>query len=353
MKAKGKAKKWNKSNRKHILGVIVIGVAIMIVVYTLSLTNRSVENIPIAYINDYPISFEEYELQSKKHKANVYSYFVQKYSIDNEEGFWDTSFGGEVPSDVLKKWTFDGIKRMKMEQILAKEMGLIDDISYQTFVDSFYAENERRLEAIDNDEIIYGPKQYTLSVYSDYVHSNLVAELMNALEKDELSLTEDDMKSYYEAHLDLFKIEDYIKVDILTVKALQGMEEEAEDKRLAIDKKLENGESFYMIVDEYHNDAIIDVSVEERLFDDSIGNTRETKAITLYMEADKLAIGTTSESIKINDEWHYVRVLTKEEMGYYTYDHVKEYIRSFLLKNKYDTLINALLEEASIVKNDF
>jgi hypothetical protein len=66
-------------------------------------------------------------------RANVYSYFSNKYGIEESSAFWSSDFEGEVPEEVLRQKTIELLKRIKIEQILMREHGIADDISLTDF----------------------------------------------------------------------------------------------------------------------------------------------------------------------------------------------------------------------------
>ena len=59
---------------------------------------------PVMRIGNYAITQEHLALYQDDLRAKVSSYFYQTYQQDpNEKGFWDSTIGGETPSQVLRQ----------------------------------------------------------------------------------------------------------------------------------------------------------------------------------------------------------------------------------------------------------
>ncbi|OCT13016.1 hypothetical protein A8709_22110 [Paenibacillus pectinilyticus] len=131
----------------------------------------------VAYINDSPIDERELQLFMNGVKAQVAAYFKQTYNSDDSPSFWTTSFHGEVPIEKVKQSALEQLKEVKVQQLLAQQYSLVDDLSYSAFLGNWTKENQRRKEALKNNQVIYGPKQYDERGYYNYVFSNLVLKV--------------------------------------------------------------------------------------------------------------------------------------------------------------------------------
>jgi len=102
----------------------------------------------------------------------------------------------EVDADSLVKQAI----RIKVQQILAKEMGIIKDTQYKAFIRNF-EEQQKGYEVLsDKQEVIkdnYKDSEFYSSYY-DYALSDMIQKLKVHLEKGKLAVTEDEMKQYYE-----------------------------------------------------------------------------------------------------------------------------------------------------------
>lgn len=91
----------------------------------------------------------------------------------------------------------------------ARKIGLIDDNSLEAVARRCHEENEKRRQALENGEIVYGLKQFTLPVYLDYELTRFRLDF--ASEKDViknnytyLPIKKKQLKAYYKNNRDLF-----------------------------------------------------------------------------------------------------------------------------------------------------
>ncbi|NQX64344.1 hypothetical protein [Paenibacillus qinlingensis] len=162
------------------LSVIILFLAIFVTTGCSERQNHSLAgSLPatVAYINDSAIDEREFQLFLHDVKAQTAGYFKQTYNADNSSSFWTTSFQGEVPIEKAKQLALDRLKEVKVQQFLAQEYGLVNDLSYAVFLENWLTENQRREKAIKNNQVIYGPKQYDERGYYTYVFSNLVLKV--------------------------------------------------------------------------------------------------------------------------------------------------------------------------------
>ena len=172
----------------------------------------------VAFVDESPITFAELKMSAANYQSEVVTYFYNTYSAEQNEAFWNEEHGGETPNERLYSLALDEAVRLKTEQLMMVAYGVVDDISYETFYDSFLAENERRRKALLNDEIIYGPDQYTVKTYFDYVHNNRLVSLKELINK-EVSGT--DTVDYSAANFEAKYAEKREEVEIVSVEAVE------------------------------------------------------------------------------------------------------------------------------------
>ncbi|MBW5445710.1 hypothetical protein GE107_06475 [Cohnella sp. CFH 77786] len=142
----------------------------------------------IAYVNQEPIEVREFALFLDRAKANVFSYFHRKYGAEDSPSFWTSNFAGEVPLELAKRAAMEELAAVKVQQLMAREYGVLEDIGYGAFLENLSRENERRKQAARNGQAIYGPLQYDESGYYRYVYSNAVIELKKVWSEREVFL---------------------------------------------------------------------------------------------------------------------------------------------------------------------
>ena len=127
-------------------------------------------------------------------KANVYSYFYRKYKVQDNPTFWTEKLGDEIPLEKLKEIALQRVKRCKVQQILALEMGILKTANFDEILNALEEENLNRKRKIEKGEPIYGPKQFTSRTYFFKVFDNMVIKLKNELAKDALKPSESQLK---------------------------------------------------------------------------------------------------------------------------------------------------------------
>ncbi len=91
----------------------------------------------------------------------------------------------------------------------AKNIGLIDDDGLEAVAYRCNKENEKRRQALENDEIVYGLKQFTIPVYLDYELTRFRLDF--ASEKDVIKnnytyppIKTKQLKEFFKSNSDLF-----------------------------------------------------------------------------------------------------------------------------------------------------
>jgi hypothetical protein len=138
----------------------------------------------IAKVNSEPISIDEFNLFLAQNRAETFGYFHQKYGVDDSKGFWTRAKGGETPLERLKAVTLSQCVRIKVQQVLARQKGIVSDIRYERFLIDLEQENQRRKAAAQNHQPIYGPLQYARETYFNYRLSIMVNALKERMLAD-------------------------------------------------------------------------------------------------------------------------------------------------------------------------
>ncbi len=135
----------------------------------------------IASINGEPVAVGEFDLFANRNRSKVIQHFRKTYNIEYSDKFWRNKVKGNSALELLKKLTFENLIELKIQQLLAREYGIVEHIDYINFLKKLSAENIRRANKIAKAESIYGPQVYAEDVYFDYLTSNLVIQLKDRL----------------------------------------------------------------------------------------------------------------------------------------------------------------------------
>jgi len=150
---------------------IVIGLWLSLFIFHSCKKNN--DNIAL-YINDEPIKISEMEFWISLSKAEVYSYFFREYNVDYSPDFWMDRFGGESPMEMLKNVAMQRLVKSKVQQLLARDLGVIEIIDYDELMAEKHRVNQKRKMSQANGEPIYGPIQFSSHTYFDHVFDKMV-----------------------------------------------------------------------------------------------------------------------------------------------------------------------------------
>ncbi|KRE34417.1 hypothetical protein [Paenibacillus sp. Soil522] len=78
------------------------------------------------------------------HIAQTYSYFKTKYGENPGANFWTTTYDEEQPIRYAREATLQDEIRIKVQQLLMKQNGIITDAGYNAFLSQWSDENSKR-----------------------------------------------------------------------------------------------------------------------------------------------------------------------------------------------------------------
>jgi len=309
----------------------------------------------VAKINGEPISVREFERRVLRNRAAAATYFAQKHQAQDSAEFWTTSFDGEVPSQWVRKKALEECVKIKIEQILARDKGLLQDIGYAAFLQKLDRENERRRKALAAGEPIYGPQQYGEDEFFTYVHNNMLIELKRRLGQHELLPTEEELQVRYQADKDKLYDRGYrIRIWEIEVSYLQREGEpkpltreaakaKIEEARVRLDKK----ERFEEVAPDYNEDK----TLLERTMDENSQRTDLNRTPEAREQALKLEEGQASPVFEENDACHILFCLEKDKLGYRPFEEVKPNVAANCVEDKYQALVAGLVAKAKVEIN--
>lgn len=369
VKIKYRPKNMSCKNRKKTICRVVVGLAVLIMLWigqngccptvqqrpSLEKTGIRVAAEPdssvVAYVNGVPISEVHLRRRMRKHRALVHSYFNRKYNAQDHPDFWTTSYGGEIPLEVLRQRTLEQCVRIKVKQLLGKEKGLVNDISYGTFLQNLKDENERRKIAVANGEVIYGPVQYRELYYFDYLMDILEIDLMRKLAEVEFLASDETLRRYYDLVKDkLYKREDDIRIQSITIPfSASGSGLDRTRAREAIETaqiEIRHDVPFEEAAKRYNPDGMLG----ERFFGRSTARTDSISAgaIKYKQEASKLSPCEVSRIFEANSAFHIIKCVEREQYGHEPFENVRQNVRTAYVSGKYRALVDNLVKKAEV-----
>lgn len=306
----------------------------------------------IALVNGLPISTKEFDNAIEINKSKVSDYFYKKYGAEQTKEFWMTSFEGEIPLESVMKKALEDTVKLKIRQLIAKELGLLSDISYKGFIEQLDEENNRRQRAIRNHEIIYGPRQYEEKAYFEYVLSNTTRLVKNQLMKDAWKPDDQNLKRFYDLQKNqLYTSQGSVKVKLLSISFLDS--NQTVDEELKKDAMKKMGNALAMAVSGIDFDDIAksfdeDLLMMEKVFNSS--NIRSNSRSPVALAAEGLMFDQISDIIEENGRFYLIKCIEnqKEGSGFLDFDSNKGQVLEDYANYKYEELVKKRVSEAQI-----
>ncbi|WP_223260445.1 peptidyl-prolyl cis-trans isomerase [Paenibacillus ihbetae] len=306
-----------------------------------------------ATVDGFPIHANEFQRAIHANKSVIIRYFYEKYGAEQSAAFWNTSYGGEFPLELLKKKALEDTVNLKIQQIIAMEQGVLTDISYGSFEQNFNQENERRQKAINNNQVVFGPAQYTEEAYLEYVMGNSILSVKNRLMERDWKPNDEQLKTFYETKKDqLYKAPATVKVQQLSASFIDGSRNVDEKLKDQIMRKMEtalaksaSGLSFEQAAKELDQTG----KVTEQLY--NLDSYRHNARSPVAQAAAKLRIGEISGIIEENGHFHLIQRIENERAGskYLSLEDIKEQALRDYIDHSYKEYVRKRMADAQLL----
>jgi len=340
--------------------VVIISAVSFIIVLVVSITVfliYAMNNSYVAKVNGEPIQKKEFIRQLNLEKASTLEYFTKKYNADVNKNFWNTDFKGEVPIDYARDKALTECINTKMQQIISKKYGLVEDITYSKFLKDLSDENIRRENAVKDNQVIYGPKKYDENAYFVYVFSNLIIKLKDKLAVSEYKPTDKQLMDFYEKVKDkLYKQEDNINYKIIYISYSQedstlndAERKKANESMKEIKVRIDKGESFEANVKSNPQK----IKVEEKTISNSTTSSFSKAEPQLFETIKKLGVNQRSDVLDevTQRKVEIVSLLSKDSAGYKAFDQVKDSVQLNYVEERYSELLEKFKKETKVEIN--
>lgn len=140
----------------------------------------SVSDVPVgdmeavANVNGVPVTVQEFNRALERHQNAVFSKYVGEYAGTD---FWLSPVSDGRPVDLLFQQALDECADYHLKLQLAQEADIIEEASYEAFLNTLQEENKQRQEKAEAGGVIYGPSQYSETTYFTYYFLELVRRL--------------------------------------------------------------------------------------------------------------------------------------------------------------------------------
>jgi hypothetical protein len=165
----------------------------------------STNAVPVLLVNRQPVSAEEFVWFMQQERAGVFQLVKAKFNLDHGTNFWDRELSGGTPRALLRQRTVERIVHEKVQQLLFRELGLVGDIRYATFVKNLEKLNRERESAAQQGQVVYGPVRYTQLQY--YVHwmAGLRLCATEQLAQSRWDVSDGQVRDFYERNKEQFR----------------------------------------------------------------------------------------------------------------------------------------------------
>ncbi len=247
-----------KKSKGLIIGVVAAAVVIIAAVVLFVLQPWATN---VATVDNQKITKYEYTFFSKFNMSQFLgSILAADNSVTPENYDWNTKFGNETAKAGIKKSTIEQIQELKIQIIKAKEAGMKLDASDMKEVDAALDEQintyKTRNEAEANLKEKYG---VTLSELKEIYKNLTLAQKYQASIIKDVSVSDDEVKKYYDENKDSFDKVTVTHILVSTVDSNQqpvseGKKAEAKKKAEELLAKVKAGEDIKALAEKNSDD---------------------------------------------------------------------------------------------------
>lgn len=298
-------------------------------------------DVPIAEMNGEPLSMSEFQMVLQLQKSKVFEEFRSRYGAQFDDRFWNTQFEGRTPLERAKQAALDELTRIKLQQMLARDEGLTDDIGYEAFLERLRSENARRSEAVADGRVISGPMRYDAAAYYDDQLAKLVIELKEKLASEgKWAQDEQTLRAYYEKIKETaYRAETKRTLQKITIPYADAQEKAATARKAEnLLRRIKGGADFAAepgySVTQFSGRAAAVYSDEDLRLAETVS---QLDAGQVYPEAIDTGTG-----------YVIVKVAELARGGIQPYEQVRDNVRQKWIDFKYDEQIEQLAKEAKV-----
>ena len=134
--------------------------------------------------------------------------YIRTVGIEEYEFFKklvDRDMPEEVSEDELEQKTKEKINRVNAEFMLANQMELCGPYSFESFQRDMENENSQRKLKKEKNEVFYGPEEFDLITYYNYISGNLKLDMVTYITENADSQVLDGAKAYFEEHAENYQ----------------------------------------------------------------------------------------------------------------------------------------------------
>jgi hypothetical protein len=326
---------------KGITLLSIIGVIMLVALFV-----GYISFAPVAWIDGEAVDKRELNLYMESERSNVYGQYQTKYGAKYSKDFWTSSFDGQKPENTLTETALGKLKKDKVIQILARELGVSDSISYGSFLNQFKSENNRRKDLLKTNGVIYGPQQYEERIYYDYLLENMITQSEVKLKDTLFKYTEEELRSYYEEKKgQMFRNVDTVETEWIYIKGSNNAS--SLDTLEKLRRKMAESQNFSKYVKEINDEKYEIVFRNVRQFGGERAKEQARNEPELYNSALALNKNEISELIEAGGTTGFLVCTDRKGNSYIPYNDCRDNVVRAFIEDKYQKYIGILLREQS------
>ena len=189
----------------------------------------------VGYIDEHPITMEEFNYFLSQQKSSVCQSYSQLYGITSfDSAFWNNEYGDSTPLDSARASAKEACLEAYATQMLAEKTTSAEFLSFSQLKENAENFNTARKESTSNGGIVYGPIEYS---FGSYYHRYL-SQLENDIKEYWIStnaVSDADIDAFYSENQNLFSLNgdadvsaiylSYIPSDLSADNIFLGLEE--------------------------------------------------------------------------------------------------------------------------------
>lgn len=326
-----------------MIGIIILFVlTVCVLMYRTAFgkTDAGMGQDTVFLVNGTEIPKEEFQMFLQDEKASTASYFYQQYGAEYGADFWETEFGNEIPIETAKSNALSKLVRVKLEQQLAMEYGLLQSSCFEDIK-----------KELDKEKSIYGV--VTEDLFQKYMiyYSKIALETKEKFKYGADPVSEDELMRYYESNKeDKYKPVDDLTVRLIFVKDIAEGKTEEVLNSLNLNMKMNADPAGWK--DDYAD--LCSISIVDKEYGSAEGkddNSSELEEM-IREEAYYLKENEISEPILYGNQYIIAECLERKESEVVEFNEVKSAIEDLLKEELYEQSLSERIEKAEIKVNE-
>ena len=322
--------------KKYIVNIVFGIVLLLLAGLIFYLRLRKPEELrTVMEINGQEVAKEEYQLVIKRYQAQVKSQYSTEEA--NQKDFWTTEKDGGAPLAVIMSLAEEDLIQKKTAASMAKEKGIDADMDYTSIKASLEKENTSRSGKEDSGNVTYGLSSYTEGDYYQYVYTELEAQLMEVLKKEQ-DITREELEAAYQESRDAYSYETGVTMLIAETKS--------ENAALLQDavKSMEEGKSREELTEVFPDISFYELEMNTL-------DTQEGKSGVYsirWILASAMREGEISQLVTAGQNSLVMKCLKREDDGVLPFDQIEGTLKSQMQTKKASSVIENEVKKAEV-----